>query len=53
MNLVNEWIKTFNHTYYFSISSGDRMRSRSKQREVFNDPKKHVNNFIGFESNAK
>jgi len=30
MNLVNEPIKTHEHTYYFAFSSGDRMRSRAK-----------------------
>ena len=30
MSLVNEPVKTYKHTYYFSFSSGDRVRSRTK-----------------------
>lgn len=53
MNLVNEHIQTHKHTFYFAYSTGDRMRSRTKQREVYNDPKKYVNSFFGYEINTK
>ena len=53
MNLVNEPIKTFSHTYYFSFSSGDRIRSRTKLREVYNEPIKCINSFVGYQVDTK
>ena len=32
---VNQFIKTYDHTYYFALSGGDRKILREKKREVF------------------
>ena len=35
MTKMNEVIKTFDHTYYFSVATGERKKQREKQRDVF------------------
>ena len=48
MAKINEKIKTFDHTYYFSLASGNRKRQRDKQREMFSEPKKLVKQAAGY-----
>lgn len=45
----NQYIKTFEHTYYFSISTGDRKRNKTKMREVFKEPKKTIKQNLNFD----
>ena len=51
---MNSNLKTFSHTYYFSMvndqmASGERKRLRDKQRERFKEPKKLVKTSLGFD----
>ena len=40
MNKINQHIKTYDHTYYFSIATGERKKFREKARDVFDLPQK-------------
>ena len=44
----NSKLKTFDHTYYFSHATGERKKQREKAREVMNEPRKLIENSIGF-----
>ena len=50
---MNACIKTFDHTYYFSISSGFSANAYGKQREVFSEPAKATKEGLGFNIDAK
>jgi hypothetical protein len=50
MAKMNKVLKTFEHTYYFSVATGERKKQREKQRDVFNHPNKLTNSFVGFDS---
>ena len=50
MTKMNQHIKTFDHTYYFSVATGERNKLREKARDVFNHPNKLSDSFIGFDS---
>ena len=34
----NDYLKTHDHTYYFSHSTGDRKKLKEKAREIFREP---------------
>jgi hypothetical protein len=50
---MNDYIKTFDHTYYFAMCSGERKNIRDKQRELFKEPSKIQNKTIGFDSDVQ
>ena len=52
MTKMNKVLKTFDHTYYFSVATGERKKLREKQRDVFNHPIKFTKSFIGFDSDV-
>ena len=37
---LNKHCKTYDSTYYFSVTSGEKPKSRTKQREVMREPQK-------------
>ena len=45
-------IKTFDHTYYFSYSSGERKKKYMKNREVLKEPTKTTSLSAGFDLDA-
>ena len=49
MQQRNIILKTFDHTYYFSYSSGERNRKYMKRREVLTEPEKTSNMSMGFD----
>lgn len=49
----NNYIKTFDHTYYFAMSSGYRKNNRTKQRELFKEPVKLGCSGLGFDSEVR
>ena len=46
---MNDYIKTYGHTFYFAMSSGERKNLRDKQRELFKEPIKIQKSSIGFD----
>ena len=49
MQKFNERIKTFENTYYFSYTTGDRNVTRQKMREVMHEPTKTSEMVLGFD----
>jgi hypothetical protein len=50
MAKINALIKTYDHTYYFSISSSLRgTRIKNKAKEFLDEPKKSVSLGLGFD----
>lgn len=47
----NEKIKTYDHTFYFAIATGERKKLRNKAREVFKEPKSIISNSCHFNTN--
>lgn len=52
MTKMNEFVKTFDHTYYFSVVGGERKKNREKQREVLREPFKMTNSALNFTSDV-
>jgi hypothetical protein len=44
----NSKLMTFDHTYYFSHATGERKKLREKARETLSEPKKLIQNSIGY-----
>jgi hypothetical protein len=49
MQQRNAMIKTYDHTYYFSYSSGERKMKFLKNREGWSEPAKTTNLSAGFD----
>jgi len=49
MEKFNNKIKTFDSTYYFAYSTGDRNMSRTKMREVMHEPARTSEMMLGFD----
>jgi hypothetical protein len=52
MTQMNVHLPTFPNTYYFSMAAGERKNVRSKQRDVFTQPTKIVDQAVGFDLGA-
>lgn len=46
----NATFKTSKHTYYFSISAGEKKRKFCDRAEMFNEPKSTIKQALGFDS---
>jgi len=49
MQKINARIKTFENTFYFSYTTGDRNLTRSKFREAMHEPEKTSEMLLGFD----
>lgn len=47
----NAAYKTFDHTYYFAISSGEKKINFCEKSEIFTQPKSSIKLGLGFDSN--
>jgi hypothetical protein len=48
----NEKIKTYDHTYYFAIATGERKKLKNKAREIFKEPKNVIRDSCGYNTNV-
>ena len=49
---VNAKVKTFENTYYFSYTTGDKNKTQFKQAEVMREPAKTSEMMLGFDGDV-